>query len=244
MKSVDKKEVISSQSAKFIKQGEEGKFLKTVSDTFIIKTEGGTQGYAIRHLNMHDMLLIDTTGKGAGEGIKHLVEEGYKIKAILITNKEALRNTYAPLKTISEDAGGAPIFSHPMNNSDSSFEVKDITARNKIFDHFAVTLDDFPADSGENTVIYCGLNEGMVFAGNTAVGASYDEEGDAIRRPDLKSENKNFSLAESWRTYIREFRYFFPYRGKPKFNLEEGEQTDLIQKLGSTSYPGGGNPNL
>src|SRR6056297_3553541 len=153
MKSVDKKEVISSQSAEFIKQGEEGKFLKMISDTFIIKTANGAQGYAIRHLNGMDFLLIDTTGKGAAEGVKHLVEEGYKIKAILITNKEALRNSYAPLKTISEDAGGAPIFTHPMNISDSSFEVKDITAKNKIFDHFSVTLDDFPAASGESTVI-------------------------------------------------------------------------------------------
>lgn len=244
MKSIDKKEVISSQSAEFIKQGEEGKFLKMVSDTFIIKTEDGTQGYAIRHLNMHDMLLIDATGKGAQKAIKHLVEEGYKIKAILITNKEALRNTYASLKTISEDAGGATIFSHPMNNSDSSFEVKDITAKNKIFDHFSISIDDFPSASGESSVVHCDINEGMVFAGTCALGASYDEEGEEIKRPDLKSENKNLSLAESWRTYIREFRYFFPYRGKPKFNLEEGEQTDLIQKLGSTSYPGGGNPNL
>lgn len=244
MKSIDKKEVISSQSAEFIKQGEEGKFLKMVSDTFIIKTANGTQGYAIRHLNMHDMLLIDTTGEGAKDAIKHLVEEGYKISAILITNKEALRNTYASLKEISQDAGGAPIFSHPMNNSDSSFEVKDINTKNKIFDHFSISVDDFPSASGESSVIYCDINEGMIFAGNSAIGASYDEEGDAIKRPDLKSENKNLSLAESWRTYIREFRYLFPYRGKPKFNLEEGDQTDLIQKLGSTSYPGGGNPNL
>lgn len=244
MKSVDKKEVISSQSAEFIKQGEEGKFLKMVSDTFIIKMEGGTQGYAIRHLNMKDMLLIDTTGKGAQKGIKHLVEEGYKIKAIIITNKEALRNVYAPLKTISEDAGGAPIFTHSVNSSDISFAVKDINARNDIFEHFSIAVDDFPSASGESTVVYCGLNEGMVFAGNSAVGSDYEEEAEEIRRPDLKSENKNLSLAESWRTYIREFRYFFPFRGKPKFNLEEGEQTDLIQKMGSMSYPGGGNPNL
>lgn len=244
MKSVDKKEVISSQSAEFIKQGEEGKFLKMVSDTFIIKMEGGAQGYAIRHLNMKDMLLIDTTGKGAEKGIKHLVEEGYKIKAILITNKEALRNTYAPLKTISEDAGGAPVFVHPVNSSDTTFAVKDITARNDVFEHFSIAVDDFPSASGESSVIYCGINEGMVFAGNSALGSGYDEKEEKIHRPDLKSENKNFSLAESWRTYIREFRYFFPYRGKPQFNLEEGEQTDLIQKLGSLNYPGGGNPNL
>lgn len=233
MKSVDKKEVISSQSAEFIKQGEEGKFLKMISDTFIIKTENGTQGYAIRHLNGMDFLLIDTTGKGAQKAVKHLVEEGYKIKAILVTNKEAMRNTYAPLKTISEDAGGAPIFSHPMNSNDSTFEVKDITSKNKIFDHFSISLDDFPSASGEATVIYSEINEGMVFAGNAAVGASYDQEGDQVTLPDAGSENKNSSLVESWRTYTRDFRYFFPYKGKPVFNIEEEELTDFIQKLGN-----------
>lgn len=233
MKSVDKKEVISSQSAEFIKQGEEGKFLKMISDTFIIKTENGTQGYAIRHLNGQDFLLIDTTGKGAQKAVKHLVEEGYKIKAILVTNKEAMRNTYAPLKTISEDAGGAPIFSHPMNSNDSTFEVKNITAKNKIFEHFSISLDDFPSASGETTVIYSEINEGMVFAGNSAVGASYDEEGDKVTLPDAGSENKNSSLVESWRTYTRDFRYFFPYKGKPVFNIEEEELTDFILKLGN-----------
>lgn len=233
MKSVDKKEVISSQSAEFIQQGEDGKFLKMVSDTFIIKMENGAQGYGIRHLNGKDFLLIDTVGKGAQDGVKHLVEEGYKINAILITNKDAMRNAYDSLKTISEDAGGAPIFSHPMNVNDSSFPVKDITSKNKIFDHFSIELDDFPSASGENTVIYSEINEGMVFAGNSATGASYEEEGDKVKLTDAGSENKNSSLAEAWRTYTREFRYFFPYKGKPVFNLEEGEQTDFIQRLGN-----------
>ncbi|GAB2769944.1 hypothetical protein [Salinimicrobium soli] len=244
MKEVDKKQVISSQSAEFIQQGEEGKFLKMIPDTFIIKMEDGTQGYAIRHLNRQDMLLIDTTKKGADKGIKHLVEEGYKIKGILVTNKEALQKTYAPLKTISEDAGGAPIFSHPVNNVDSSFNVRDINAKNDIFEHFSVSLTDFPSVSGETAVVYSEINEGMIFAGNSVEATPYDQEGNEIKKPDLKSENKNYSLSESWRTYMREFRYLFPYRGKPKFNLSEGQQKDLIVKLGSTESIGGSNPNL
>ena len=244
MKSVDKKEVISSQSAEFIQQAEAGKFHKMIPDTFIIKMENGAQGYAIRHLNRQDMVLIDTTGKGADKGIKHLVEEGYKIKAILVTHKEALQNTYAPLKEISEDAGGAPIFSHPVNNNDSSFNVRDITGKNDILKHFSISLIDFPSASGETAVIYSEINEGMVFAGNSVQATPYDKEGDEITRPDTGSENKNMGLSESWRTFIREFRYFFPYKGKPKFNLSEGQQKDLIVKLGSKDYPGGGNPNM
>ena len=243
MKSVDKKEVISSQSAEFIQQAEAGKFHKMIPDTFIIKMNDGAQGYAIRHLNRQDMLLIDTTAPGAKEGIKHLVEEGYKIKGILVTHKDALQKTYAPLKEISEDAGGAPIFSHPVNNTNLDFNVRDINGKNDIFKHFSIELTDFPSKSGETAVIYSEINNGMIFAGDTVEATSYDGEGDELKRADTGSENKNRGIAENWRTYIREFRYFFPYKGKPKFNLTEGQQKDLIVKLGSTGE-GGNNPNL
>lgn len=243
MKSVDKKEVISSQSAEFIQQAEFGKFHKMIPDTFIIKMENGAQGYAIRHLNRQDMLLIDTTGAGAKEGIMHLVEEGYKIKGILVTHKEALQNTYAPLKEISRDADGAPIFSHPVNNTNSDFNVRDINSKNDIFKHFSIELIDFPSRSGETAVIYSEINNGMIFAGDTVEASDYEQEGNEIKRADTGSENKNRGIAENWRTFMREFRYFFPYKGKPKFNLSEGQQKDLIVKLGSTGE-GGSNPNL
>lgn len=244
MKSVDKKEVISSQSAEYIQQADEGKFLKLIPDTFVIKMENGAQGYAIRHLNRQDMLLIDTTAKGAQKGVKHLVEEGYKIKGIIVTHKEPLQKTYASLKEISQDAGGAPIFSHPVNNTDTSFNVRDLNVKNDVFKHFSIAVTDFPSASGETAVVYSEINEGMVFGGNSVQATPYDKEGDEMTRPDTGSENKNMGLSESWRTYIREFRYFFPYRGKPKFNLSEGQQKDLIVKLGSRDYPGGGNPNM
>ena len=234
MKSVDKREIISSQSAEFIQQSEAGKFHKMIPDTFVIKMENGAQGYAIRHLNRQDILLIDTTGKGADKGIKHLVEEGYKIKAILITHKEPLQKTHAPLKQISEDAGGAPIYGHPVNNIDSSFNVRDITGKVDIFKHFSLSVYDFPSASGETAVVYSEINEGMIFAGNAVDATSYDEEANEISRPDTGSKNKNMGLGESWRTFAQEFRYIFPFKGKPRFNLSEGQQKDLIVKLGST----------
>lgn len=244
MKTVDKKEVISSQSAEFIQQAESGKFHKLIPDTFIIKMDSGNQGYALRHLNLRDMILIDTTEKGAQAAVKKLIEEGYNIKAILLTHKGALDNAYASLKTISEDAGGAPIFTHPVNSHDSEFPTKDINAKNDIYEHFSMSVRDFPAKNGEAAVVYSEINDGMVFAGNSAIGADYDSEKNEFTRPDLGSENKNLSLAESWRTYMWEFSYFFPHKGKPGFNLSEGEQKDLIIKLGLKGYPGGGNPTL
>ncbi|HET8754189.1 MAG TPA: hypothetical protein VFM59_07485 [Salinimicrobium sp.] len=244
MKTVDKKEVISSQSAEFIQQAETGKFLKLIPDTFVIKMENGNLGYAIRHLNLQDMILIDTTEKGAQKAVKKLVEEGYKIKGILLTHKAAVDNAYASLKTISEDAGGAPIFTHPVNTHDAEFTTKDINAKNNIFEHFSISVRDFPAKNGEAAVIYSEINDGMVFAGNSAIGEDFESDKKGFNRPDLGSENKNLSLAESWRTYMWEFSYFFPHQGKPGFNLSEGEQKDIIIKLGQTGYSGGGNPSL
>lgn len=244
MKTVDKKEVLSSQSAQFIQEGEEGKFLKLISDTFIIKMENGAQGYAIRHINMTDMILIDTVGKGAQKAIKHLVEEGYKIKAILITHKEALKNAYADLRTISDDAGKAPVYTHPMNTDGENITLKNILEKNTIFEHFSIAVRDFPARSGEAAVIYSEINNGMIFCGNTAAGSSYDDKDEDFKRPDLGKENKNFSLAENWSSVMWEFRYFFPYKGKPGFNLEEGKQKDIIIKLGNSGRPDAVNPNL
>ena len=131
MKTVDKMEVLHSQSAEFIEKGEKGKFLKLIPDTFIIKGEekdgAFNQGYAIRHINRQDILLIDVVEESTKEAVKKLVNDGYKIKGILITCDAILKDAYADLKTISEDAGGAPIFAHARNNFKDSFKTKDIT---------------------------------------------------------------------------------------------------------------------
>src|SRR5690554_2363127 len=197
MKTVDKKEVYSSQSAEFIAQAEEGKFLKLIPDTFIIKMEDGKQGYAIRHLNRKDILLIDTTGKSAQKAVQNLVKDGYTIKGIILTHRGSLEGAYSSLQTISEDAGGAPIFTHSMNLSDSSFKVNDISKKSKVLEHFSIRIHDFPAKSGEASVVYSEINDGMVFGGCCAIGGDYQSENNEFRRADMGNENKDFSLAES-----------------------------------------------
>ena len=148
MKTVDKMEVVHSQSAEFVQQGETGKFLKMIPDTFIIKgdEENGVfnQGYAIRHINRRDMLLIDVVEKSTKDAVKKLVEEGYNIKGILITCDTVLNSAYSDLKTISEDAGGAPVFAHPRNNFKDDFKTKDITSRDKTLDSFDINIFDLP----------------------------------------------------------------------------------------------------
>ncbi|SDS58321.1 hypothetical protein SAMN04487764_2552 [Gillisia sp. Hel1_33_143] len=236
MKTVDKMEVLHSQSAEFIAQGETGKFLKLIPDTFIIKGDdseaGPSQGYAIRHLNRQDIILIDVVEKSSSDAVKKLITDGYNIKAILISNGTILKNAHTSLKALSEDAGGAPIYTHPRNSIQDDFHTKDITAKNEIFKHFALKIFDLPGDGGGSVLIYSEINDGMLFTGEDAIGSKYDSEENTFHKPKLKSKNDEFGMAESWGAFDEEFTYLFPLHGKPGFNLEEGNQTDILNKLG------------
>lgn len=235
MKTVDKMQILHSQSAEFIEQGETGKFLKLIPDTFIIKggeREGGVhQGYAIRHLNRKDIILIDVVESGTKEAVKKLITDGYSIKGIFISNSDVYKTAYDSLKTISEDAGGAPVFMHPRITVNNGDKVKDITAKNEVMKHFGLTVTDLPGNGGGSVLIYSDINDGMLFTGADAEGSPYDSEENTFMRPKLEHKNDEFGLAEAWNAYDKPFAYLFPLKGKPGFNLEDGQQTDILQQL-------------
>ena len=235
MKKVAKMEILHSQSPEFIQKGETGKFLKLIPDTFIIKgaeTEDGfNQGYAIRHLNLKDIILIDVVEETTKAAVKNLVNEGYNINAILISNSDVYKRAYADLKTISEDAGGAEIFIHPRTTLKDTFKTKDITKKNDVHKTFKLKINDLPGNGGGSVLIFCEFNEGMLFTGADAEGSPYDSDGNTFTRPALQSKNDEFGLAESWGAYPEEFTYLFPLKGKPAFNIEDGQRLDILNKL-------------
>ena len=74
----------------------------------------------------------------------------------------------------------------------------------------------------------------MLFPGEDAVGSDYDSELNTFIRPEKENENNDFGLAESWASFDTPFTYLFPRKGKPGFNLEEGHQIDILNKLGKS----------
>lgn len=238
MKTVDKMQILQSQSAEFIEQGETGKFLKLIPDTFIVKgaeSENGTnQGYAIRHLNRKDIILIDVVEESTKVAVKKLVEDGYTIKGILISNNLVYKNAYGDVKTMSEDAGGAPVFMHPRITPKNGDKVKDITARHEIIKSFGLTISDLPGSGGGSVLIYSDINDGMLFTGADADGSPYDSNLNTFERPKMESKNDEYGLAQAWGAFILPFAYLFPLRGKPGFNLDEGAQQDILMKLSRT----------
>lgn len=235
MKKVDKMEVINSQSAEFIEKGETGKLLKLIPDTFIIKgaeREGGFhQGYALRHINRKDIILIDVVEESTREAVKKLVNDGYSIKGILISNKLVYKTAYADVKTLSQDAGGAPVFMHPRISPNDGDVLKDITGRNDIIKSFGLTITDLPGNGGGSVLIYSDINDGMLFTGADAEGSSYDSDLNTFTREKLDSKNDEYGLAESWGAYVMPFTYLFPLKGKPAFNIDEGQRADILRIL-------------
>jgi len=47
----------------------------------------------------------------------------------------------------------------------------------------------------------------------------------------MDKSNDDFGLAGSWSAFDEEFAYLFPRKGKPGFNIEEGQQTDILNAL-------------
>jgi hypothetical protein len=233
---LDKLEELDTQTPEFIAQGETGKFLKLIPNTFIIKGEtvkdGFNQGYAIRHQNQKDIILIDVIEKATRDAVKKWVADGYNIKAILISNTSVFKNAYADLKTISEDAGGAPIYAHPMPTVKEDFKIKDITAKkNELFKSFGLTIYNLPGNGGGSVLIHSNNNEGILFTGEDALGSPFDSEINKFTRPQMKSKNDEYGLAQSWSEFEQPFSYLFPLCGKPGFNLEEEDQSEILNKL-------------
>ena len=173
-----------------------------------------------------DLLLLDLKmpGKDGFDVLKELNEQSIRSKIIVLT-------AYADVKTLSEDAGGAPVFMHPRITPKNGDKVKDITGRHDIIKSFGLTISDLPGSGGGSVLIYSDINDGMLFTGADAEGSSYDSDLSTFERPKLESKNDEFGLAQAWGAFVLPFTYLFPLCGKPGFNLDEGAQQDILMKL-------------
>ena len=70
-----------------------------------------------------------------------------------------IQSTKNTLKTISEDANGAPIYAHPRNNFKDDFKTKDITTQANDLKHFAIKVIDLPGNGGASVLVYSEINE-------------------------------------------------------------------------------------
>ncbi|MGM1057557.1 MAG: hypothetical protein ACQEWG_16850 [Bacteroidota bacterium] len=231
---MDKMNVYSPTPA-FIESQDTGEFIKILPDTFIVKggknDRGFDQGYAIRHLNRKDYILIDVVEAASKEVVERLVKSGFNIRAILISGQSVLKDAYANLETISKDAGGADIYVHRRITEDVDFDVKSITSKDPLMKSFDLDVQELTGDKSGGVLIYSDLNEGMLFTGDNAVGSAYDSDRFTFTREKLENDSDEFAMAENWSTYNKEFKYLFPRKGKPAFEVDGGGRTDILNRL-------------
>lgn len=208
---------------------------KILPETFLMKTKkfqhrfGNT--YAVRHTNRKEIILIDAVRPENKEALQGFLSKGYTISAILLTHGDLLAQAYASMEQIKKDVGGAPIFIHPLDMHSQSKSLKDITAKHQVFKHFDLDVFHFPGHSGGSVVIRSGINGGMIFTGDSAIGSPYEQDDYSFVRPVIQEHTKDFALAEAWKGFAADFEHFLPQHGKPQFDLDEDERHTILRKL-------------
>lgn len=218
-------------TAAFIKDVHTGKFQELLSDIFMIKgaknERGFDQGYAI--LKGKDLVLIDVVEEAYKEAVEHLRNNGYNIKAILVTGKAVRNDAYADFKTVSKDAGGADIYIHP-DLAPQDFETKSLSGRDALLSSFDLEPYTVPGKEGQ-VILYCSRHNGIVFAGDSALGSSYGSDKFLFTRGREQKEKEAFPVEEFWQGFKKDFDYFFSRQGKPAIEVDERTRTSLLDRL-------------
>lgn len=221
----------SNPTAEFIATRHNGKFIEILANTFMIKgavnDRGFEQGYAIKN-RKNEYVLIDVIDAATRDAVKGMVKDGYNIKAILITGNTASQDVYEDLATLSKDAGDAQIYVHPGNFNNDNFENKNLLQNDALLNSFNITVEDLPAIREGAAVIYCSLNEGMLFTGDSAKGSHYDSDLFTFTRDKLENNSDEFELVKYWQKFNRDFAYLFPRKGKPALEVDGVTKSNII----------------
>lgn len=209
-----------------------GKFREVLPGIFMIKgaknQRGFDQGYAI--LNGKDLVLIDVVENAYKEALGYLQHNGYNIKAVLLTGKAVSNDAYADFQTLSEDLDDADIYIHP-DIAPQDFETKPLTGRDEILSKFDLEPHVLPGKEGQ-VVVYCSRHNGIIFAGDSALGSDYGTDQFFFTRGREQKEEEAFAVEKFWREFKKDFDYFFPRQGKPALEVDGRTRTTLLSRLG------------
>lgn len=219
-------------SAAFIEDLHTGKFQELLPDIFMIKgaknERGFDQGYAILN-GKKDLVLIDVVEEAYREAVENLRNNGYKIKALLITGKQVYNDSYADLQTISQDMGNAEIYIAPDIAPNDS-ETRALSGRDALLSDYDLEALVVPKKEGQ-VILYCDRHNGIIFSGDSAVGSDYGTDEFLFTRGRELNDKIAFTVEEFWKGLDKKFDYFFPRQGKPALEVDDLTQRTLIARL-------------
>lgn len=210
-----------------------GKFREMVPGILMIKgaknERGFDQAYGILN-GKKDLVLIDAVEEAYVEAIEGLVGDGYKIRAILITSKAVRNECYTDFGTLSEVAGGANIYIHP-EVAPQDFETKSLIERDSLLSKFDLEPYVLPGKEGQ-VVLFCNRHNGIIFAGDSAIGSEYGTDEFLFTRGREKNEKEAMAVEEFWTGFRNDFDYFFSRKGKPAVEVDGRTRVSLLARLG------------
>ncbi|MBP2830687.1 MBL fold metallo-hydrolase [Aquimarina sp. U1-2] len=219
-----------------LKNQETGQRTLILPDTFLIKVPKFKHrignSYLIQHINRKEILLIDTVHEDSQPILQDFIKNGYSVAGLLLTHSDLIHQSYtSSLEKLSKDLGDTSIYIHPLDAGSQGNFANNILEANEVFDKFSITVDHFPGHTGGSVIIHSEINNGMLFCGDSAVGAPYDSSNYYFERPPISNESQDLGLAQHWKNYIKPFKHILPLHGKPQFDLSEGQQKDIIIHL-------------
>ncbi|GAA0871689.1 hypothetical protein GCM10009117_08350 [Gangjinia marincola] len=207
---------------------------KILSDTFLMKIPkhvyrfGNT--YAIRHLDYQKILLIDAVRPENKEALQHFKDSGYEIAGIVLTHGDLLDQAYTSLDEIANE-WDTTIYMHLMDAKNQSGAVEDVMTEPDALKAFGLKVYHMPGHTSGSIMLYTGINEGMLFTGDSAVGSPYESDEYYFERPPITNEQTDYGLIEAWRSFNEPVRHMLPLHGKPQFDMTDQQQADMIRNL-------------
>lgn len=222
-------------TAEFIANQYTGKFIKILKGTYIIKEAknelGFDQGYALENGNRKELLLIDVVEEASKAAVESIIAEGYKVSGILITGQTVLEDAFDDLETLSANAGEAPVYLPKELISNVDYNAKILDNNDPLLRTYDLDIQNIPGNRRGMVLIYSSRNEGMLFAGDAAQGSDYKSDIFTFSRQKEERQNEEFETSKFWKTYPRDFNYFFPRKGKPAIEVDGRTRTTLLDKL-------------
>lgn len=222
-------------TAEFIASQHTGKFFKILPGVYMIKgaknNDGFSQGYAISNGKRKELLLIDVVEEASRQAVKTIVKEGYEIKAIAITGEKVLKDSYADLDTLSQEAGGADIYMHSHLRPGDGTQTKVLNSSDALIKSFTLEVIELPQTPEGSLLLFSSKNEGMLFTGDNARGSGYDSDNFSFNREKMEKQEEEFKLASFWQKFNLNFTYLFPRSGKPAIEVDGRTRSNILNRI-------------
>lgn len=180
------------------------------------------QSYAV--LQEDGMILIDVVHEQTKGAVEELMKQ-HKPKALILTHKDLLHQSFDNMKVVSDWLGGIPVFVHPADHERQHLE--DITESNHMLNEAGILTTPISGHTKGSVVLYF-TREEMLFAGDSAVGAPYNSEEEGFTHPTIPL-GRWLDFKQGWNNVAGEIKHLLPLHGKPGFFLENFKE--IRQKL-------------